>query len=268
MSLADRIISALRPWQFRGKGRLLRWLLPDSGTRQSHIFGYRVELDLGDLIQRMIYLGTYEREETRLVWRYLQPGMTFVDVGANIGYYSLMAARRVGVRGCVFAFEPSSYASGRLEQTVRTNGLAHLRVIPSALGSHRGTANLLTPLPGNHSPSMLGTVGPTAVSVPITTLDTWLAEWQVNTVHLLKIDVEGYEPQVLSGASAALAAGRVQAILCELNDPWLRQAGIDSQTLYNRILQAGFRDCRGDPPPLAGRVLTRFLIHRSAARQS
>jgi hypothetical protein len=88
MGLADHTIAALRPLRFRGKNRLLGWLLPDKGIREARVFGYRVELDLGDFIQRMVYLGSYERHETGLVARYLRRGMTVVDAGANIGYGS------------------------------------------------------------------------------------------------------------------------------------------------------------------------------------
>ena len=82
--MLESLISALRPFQFKGKARLLGPWTPRSGMRVTVINGYRVELDLIDHIQRMMYLGAYERWETGVVRRLLRPGMCFVDVGANL----------------------------------------------------------------------------------------------------------------------------------------------------------------------------------------
>jgi predicted methyltransferase len=81
------------------------------------------ELDLKDLIQRDIYWGTFEPNETRLVQEYLRPSMTFLDVGANLGYYTALAASLVGRRGRVIAFEPSPYAFEKLHAMVVNNKL-------------------------------------------------------------------------------------------------------------------------------------------------
>jgi FkbM family methyltransferase len=266
MWLADTTITALRPVPFRGKSQLLGWLLPGQGIRRTHVFGSRVELDLSDLMQRMVYLGTYEREQTAQVRRYLRPGMTVVDVGASFGYYTLLAAQRVGPSGRVFAFEPHAPALARLERAVHDNGLAQVRVCPYGLGRDSGWGLLYAPGAGNDSPSMIGPASAPAARIALSTLDEWMAEMQVEGIDLLKLDAVGYEPEVLAGAARALAERRIAAILCELNDPWLRQAGTDSQTLYDTLLQAGFVDFCAEPPPLAGRVWTRLLLQRPARR--
>src|SRR3954447_26673696 len=66
-------IDVLRPYQFRGKTRLLSPFVPRMGIREAQVFGYKMSLDLGDLIQRNIYLGTYERHETQCVVKLLKP---------------------------------------------------------------------------------------------------------------------------------------------------------------------------------------------------
>ncbi len=83
--MLDFMIEAFRPFQFKGKGRLLGALVPLSGTRTARVFGYRVELDMVEYIQRTVFLGAYERWETGVVRRLLRQGMCFVDVGANRG---------------------------------------------------------------------------------------------------------------------------------------------------------------------------------------
>jgi hypothetical protein len=97
--LKEFIIKTLRPHHFRGKARLLESLSECAGEIETDVFGYQTKLDRSDFIQRRIYLGAYEQHETQLVRGYLKPGMTFVDVGANIGYFSLLAASIVGQAG-------------------------------------------------------------------------------------------------------------------------------------------------------------------------
>ena len=98
--IVENVIELLRPYWFSGKGRLLKALGPSSGRVHSRIFGFDMELELQDSIQRQVYLGIFEPWETRFVTQYLQPGMTFLDVGANIGYFTALAASRVGAREC------------------------------------------------------------------------------------------------------------------------------------------------------------------------
>lgn len=109
----NTLVSALRPIPV-SKHRLLSPLLPSAGYRTARVFGMKMELDLADLIGRAIYLGTYEREETRLVKSVLRPGHTFVDVGANIGYYTALAAAIVGQAGRIISIEPSPICFARL----------------------------------------------------------------------------------------------------------------------------------------------------------
>src|SRR5918997_736906 len=97
------IRTLLSPFNFRGKARLLHSLSPKVGERTVRIYGRRIRLDLSDYIQRSIYLHTFEPQESSLVRNYLKRGMTFVDVGANVGYYSLMASAIVGPEGRVIA---------------------------------------------------------------------------------------------------------------------------------------------------------------------
>ncbi len=260
MSLADAVVNWLRPYRFRGKGRLFGRFIPTQGVRHAVVFGGRLELDLSDLIQRQVYLGVYEREETNLVLGYLQPGMTFVDVGANIGYYTLMAASRVGPSGRVFSVEPSQYAVERLEKTVRENHLSQVTVVRGGLSDRASEERLFIPEPGNHTPTMLGEANAPSTAIQVKTLDVCLSEWNVERVDLIKIDVEGFEPRVLGGAAQAMAAGRIRAILCEFNDYWLRRAGTSGRQLYEKLVAAGYGDRAGTPAAFDDKVLTRLLV--------
>jgi FkbM family methyltransferase len=240
---SDVVVRALRPLRFRGKVRLLDPLVPRCGVRTARVFGVRVDLDLAEYIQRMMYLGCFEREETRLLLRYLRPGMRVVDVGANVGYFSFLSAARVGPSGRVLAVEPSPQAHAALRRAVDDNRLSQVRVVNAALGRSPGATGLFVPPAalGNHAPSMIPTDGWEAVRVPVVRLDDLLTEHNLPQVDLLKIDVEGYELEVLAGAETAFRAGRVRAVLCEFNDNLLRKAGASADRLWDWLAGHGLR---------------------------
>ncbi|HEV2147383.1 MAG TPA: FkbM family methyltransferase [Longimicrobiaceae bacterium] len=263
--LREALIDTLRPYHFRGKLRLLAGMAPRTGERTARLFGYDVRLDLAEAIQRWIYLGAFEPQETAAVRRWLRPGMTFVDVGANVGYFTLLAASRVGETGRVFAVEPSPYAHDRLNAAVSANRLAQVRTFRMGLSSTEGELNLYLPpeSDGFHSPTMSASSWET-LRVPVRRLDDCLDEWGVRSVDLIKLDVEGHEAHVLEGAAGALETGRVRAVLCEFNDHWLRQQGSSPRALHDTLVRAGFVDQEGVPDFGADGCETRFLVHRSA----
>lgn len=238
----------LRDRSFRGKARLLDAVTPRRGIREATIVGYRLTLDLADFIQRSIYLGTFEPIESRWVRAYLKPGMTVVDVGANVGYYTFLAASLVGPTGRVYAFEPSPYAFERLAEAVRLNGIPHITAIQSGLGEVRGKVRLFLPeQAGNHTPSMLASGMGRPIDVSVQTLDEYVVNEELNGIDLLKIDVEGFEPQVIRGAQQLLREHKVRAILCEFNTYWLGRNHCSPRELYQTIVDFGFAPLEGPP---------------------
>lgn len=247
LGLLDWIIRLARPYWARGKGRLFNSLVSSQGEREEFAFGSQFRLDLSDYIQKNIYLGTYEPHETSLVSEYLQPGMTFIDIGANVGYYTALAASKVGPQGKVLAVEPSPYVYRKLEEMVRKNRLEQVRTYAFALGEEAGTANLVLPAKGNHAPTLLLKSGVASFEVPVRTLDDCLAEWNINYVDLIKIDVEGFELRLLRGALRALDRGAIGAILCEFNDYWLKLGGASPEELFTFLESHGLKCQTGQP---------------------
>jgi FkbM family methyltransferase len=244
-----RILSdLLRPYSFRGKARLLHTLCPSQGEREQKIFGYRMRLDLSDFIQRSTYLGTFEPVESAQVKGYLKEGMTFVDVGANVGYYTLLAASLVGKSGRVFSFEPSPYAFGRLQETITQNDLSNIRIECSGLSDRAGELELFMPIRnGNHTPTMVPNDGGSPIKVPIRTLDEYLEAEKIHHVDLLKVDVEGFEPNVIGGASAHMKRRKIHAVLCEFNQEWLTANNSSVDALYELMLGFGYKSRDGRP---------------------
>lgn len=256
MSVLTPLVNALRPFPFPGKTRLFGPFVPMSGEREARLFGSSVVLDLSDPIQRLIYLGDFEPAETDMVRRTLKPGMTFVDAGANCGYFTLLAASLVGLSGSVLAFEPHAPTRMRLETAVTQNRLKQVRVFGCGLGETDGTVQLFSAAGG--CPSMIWGEGEPE-SVEVRALDGLIGG---HTVDLLKIDVEGYEPHVIDGATRAISEGRVKALLIEFNDKALQKVNTSAAEFHARLIGMGYRD--EDSRPVCGEI---WLENRLLTRE-
>lgn len=243
MTLASFVVDAVRPVTFRGKARVLDPLVPHSGEIEASIYGYDVSLDLSDHIQRHVYMGAYERELTAVFRDWLHRGQTVLDVGANCGYFTLLAARCVGRTGRVIAVEPSPWVANRLERTIKRNHLSHVRLERVALGATTGTLPLVEPLPGNHTPSLLTTATDRVThQVSVARLDDCLPGWlfHVGRVDVMKVDIEGYESFLIQGGETVLRAGMVKRLAIEACGKWLARAGSSPQMLRHQLESLGF----------------------------
>ncbi|MBL8349608.1 MAG: FkbM family methyltransferase [Burkholderiaceae bacterium] len=178
------------------------------------IFGAKVTGNTKDLIQRhLYYFGVWEPHITRMVVDLLRPGDVFVDVGANIGYYTLLASRIVGPTGKVVAVEAAPWIHAVLERHVALNGLGNVRTVNRAATDKTGTLSLYKADDSNvGSTSLIRKVGE-AVEVEGAPLATLLDDDEIARVKLLKIDVEGAELQVLAGLTSLLPRMRPDAAL-------------------------------------------------------
>jgi FkbM family methyltransferase len=251
-----------RHW-FRGKGRLLHSCCPREGVARRVVFGVPVSLDLSDWVQRSMFLGVYEPQETQWLLEYLRPGMVVVDVGANVGYYTLLARAAVGPSGRVIAIEPADRARARLLEAVKQ--FDNVAVIDTAVGASAGDGVLYSDdAAGNDTPTLVAHPGRLRTNVSIRTLDDCLAALGIEQVDLLKLDVEGWEPQVLAGARRLLERHRIAAVLCEFNTYWLEAAGSNPSILWQMLMDAGFVDARSGqtPPEFSSGNDTRFFLLR------
>jgi FkbM family methyltransferase len=246
---------------FRGKARLQQWLLRTSGTERASVFGYVMSLDLSDVIQRDIYAGLYEPYETTFLKSWLRPGMTVVDVGANVGYYTWMASSLVGPAGRAIAVEPGPYAFERLERVVADNAIRNVTLNRMALSDTSGTATLFVPRSseGNYNPSLtpyLPNMLP--VDVAVERLDDLLDRLRVERVDLLKVDVEGHEIGVFRGAAASFREHRIRAVLCEFNEEYTEGAGGSCRELEEWLFGHQFVTSRQFPSKWGSRVHNRL----------
>ena len=164
--------------------------------------GWIKHVDMGDCLNLKID-GLYERFETGLVKKMLQPGHVFVDVGAHIGYYSALAASIVGPSGLVLAFEPSPANVGLLRQNVEEYGET-VKVLEMAVADKSGMASLYLSPDNAGDNRLFKTHNWEHLEVEVTTLDD-RPELDGRAIDFLKVDVQGYELKVLAGASEILA---------------------------------------------------------------
>ncbi len=161
----------------------------------------------------------------------------------------------------MIAFEPSAAVFERLRDAVELADDRHVQVENVALDAKAGTATLYIPPAsmGNHSPPLVPTPGWDPVTVELLTLDDYCNDTNVDRVDLLKMDVEGCERDVLEGATALLEAQRIDAILLEFNDYWLRERGTTPGDLAGFLEAHGFRDAEAAKGFAKGGIDTRLF---------
>jgi FkbM family methyltransferase len=174
--------------------------------------------------------------------------MRVVDVGANIGLYSILAASRLGDTGRVWAFEPSRESYDRLLRNLELNRCSCVQPIQAALGDAPNRSSTLLSDAGygdayrylspasEHEPR-----GASGEVVRETTLDACAAEYAINRIDFIKIDVEGGEYRVLLGAKETLTANQNVRVVFESEADWCERAGCRQQDAFELLRAAGFQ---------------------------
>ncbi len=187
-----------------------------------------MRLNIRDLVQQTILLeGVWDPALTGFIQSNLSLNDVFIDVGAHVGYFTLLASRRVGPGGRVLSIEPNPFALDQLRQNVARNDLHNVLVEHTACGESRAVVQLYLHTESNSSMASLysgSAVGSTGVEVPCTTLDDLCQERGVRRVRLVKVDVEGAELFVLRGMRRIMRELR-PAIVLELHPQLLEDVG-------------------------------------------
>jgi FkbM family methyltransferase len=222
--------------------------------------GYSYFCDLGDIMSREIcFTGRFEPQETALFRALLRPGMTFVDVGGNWGYFTLLAAHLVGSGGRVIAFEPDPRLHRLLRDNIARNGLIRVTALEIAAAAEAGTLTMAGYEEGSDNyglsrvvaPKTNGDNGPAlrTFMVPAKPIDAVLDELALDQVDLLKMDIEGAEEFALRGMREGLARHRYRRIILELHPALLLEHGRTAQDAFDLVRQAGYRAWRIDHSP-------------------
>lgn len=218
--------------------RSVLWLVNKKTRRKPWTLSVYDDMKLRCYPDSIIALHVVQRGEfhdwdtAKFITEFLREGDTFVDVGANIGLYTLPAAAK---KARVVAVEPSAKNRGRLEENLALNGLTSVKIEACALGEIEGEmafcdddALAHVELAGN---------GP---KVPVRRLDAILPEGEIS---LLKVDVEGFELAVFQGAEKAMRAGSLPVILFEMNHSYERY-GVTEAQIFGCLRERGYQIVR------------------------
>lgn len=242
------------------KNRLVGWIawrlrpawLASAFKRAMRITPIEIELPTHKMIvdpvshlgMQLLTHGGYEPDLTDFLEQTLKTGDIFVDVGANEGYFSFLAASKVGMLGRVIAIEPQRRLQARFAQNVALNEARQIEYFSVAIGDHHGTETLhLTP-DMNSGASGLEQVTRYACQTETVSLMTLSELWGVaklEKVSLMKMDIEGFEYEAILGSPEIFREHRVKTLAVELHPNLIRGRGLDPERIVDFLCQHGYR---------------------------
>jgi FkbM family methyltransferase len=195
------------------------------------------ERPLDGIGRSIIFRQTYEEQVTNIFKKLLKKGMSVIDVGAHIGYYSLLSASLVGEEGKVFSFEPEPRNFNELINNISLNGFMNVRAVNSAVGDKNGFSDLFISktFTGKHSLLRTSPDIKDSIRVPVITLDSYTNN---DKMDLIKTDTEGNDLKVLSGAK-----NTVKNCLYYVTEFWeqgLIKSGYSAKQYWDLISEYGF----------------------------
>lgn len=208
-----------------------------------------VEIELypeGEIAEFLSVQRLFEKTEMALTAAYLRPGMKVIDVGANIGVYSILAQRRVGESGSIWGFEPSSESYRRFLKNISLNNCSRVQPVQMALSDRQDASFALQSDPGfgdayrylRPSQEVSGGAGEI---VPVITLDAFASRNGIESVDFVKVDVEGWEYMVFAGARELLTSSPNVVVMFESEAEWCERSGFRQQDSFELLRKLGFR---------------------------
>lgn len=219
--MLSKIISSILPASVNRRFPPIQWakkfIIRRLKADVVEIDGHKMFLDPQDSLLLSIR-GEYEPFETALIKQSVKPGQVVLDIGANIGYYTLIIARQVGEMDHVFALEPDPTNFTVLKKNVETNGYTNVTLVQKAVSNTTGHLNLYMRDDhyGDHRIYAPGD-GRQAVQVEVVWLDDFFAEFEC-PIDFIKMDIQGAEKGVVEGMTALL---KRQNHLSMLTEFWL-----------------------------------------------
>jgi len=192
----------------------------------------------------------YEQETSQVYIDLLQQGDTFLDIGAHIGYYSLLAASLVGTSGQVFSFEPNADNLLQLKENIMLNQYASVQIFPFAVGDENKEVNFFENQDndgghalwdvGKHDFNIKSRENSQTFTVQMKTLDSLFSESKIDSLKLIKMDVEGCEAMVLEGATQLLKTHQYPFVISEINRFALSEMGSSEDEVRNKMNSLGY----------------------------
>jgi FkbM family methyltransferase len=195
----------------------------------------------------LLQAGIYEPEMCRFLAQSLRPGDVFLDIGANEGYFSVLASRLLGPRGRVIAVEPQQRLTPVIRKNVELNGCQNVTLVEALLAAEDGEEQLTLSSAMNNGSSSVHLPGRLNWLIPrqrtrALTLDTLFRELGLQRADTAKVDIEGSEWDMLLGAkSRTLAERRIGLLSLDIHESVLRHRGLDPGILRQYVRACGYR---------------------------
>jgi len=225
--------------------KLVQWVKQNQADRWFDIDGVKMYLDITnpqtwDLRDEK----SYEDNVKKIFLSKINKGDTVIDVGANIGFFSLLAAKKIGSRGKIFAIEPLKQANNWLKKNLKLNSFENYKVLEVAVGEKQGTMKMYKKSKSAEMIILDPTVSKDDLlicgEINIETIDNIISTKKIEKVNLLKIDVEGFEHEVLLRCKESFKAKKIENIICEIHTKYLKNRGIEEQSLYTLLRKNNF----------------------------
>jgi FkbM family methyltransferase len=198
----------------------------------------------GDELISLLRQGYFEAAEQAFFWLYLRPGDWFFDCGAHIGLYSVLASRATTGQSHIFCVEASPTTADYLERNLMRNEVHGARVFRRALWKDSGVVPFVSEGLGRSAYAHVANEGHgQSKMVQAITLDELVSLSEAEEISLVKIDVEGAEPDALQGARVAAAARSLPVIMIEFTERNLQRRGASSDQLVKQLYQLGYELC-------------------------
>lgn len=192
------------------------------------------------------HFGSMNLYETAVITRALHPGDSFIDVGAYVdGWHTIVAARKVGLTGHVYAFEPIPTFFRRLKENIALNNINNVTLEMAAVSDHDGYRTFYenrasSSFYKNHAnPGSSKSIG--KLRVKTFALDRYIKAKRINNLRLIKIDAEGAEMDILTGAAKILKQPGAPDLMIEIDDRYLRSGGSSEAELLSYLKKLGYK---------------------------
>lgn len=236
-------IQKAQPWQVGAAFRkLLRYRSSEHDVR-----GFRLWLDpSSNMGYRLLKYGDLESDMTKGIEAILKPGDTFVDLGGNEGWYSLIAAKSVGPTGRVLCVEPQERLWPVILRNAHLNDYHQIELVPVAVGEDKEAEIALAPAVNTGASSMAVKGGWRRMlrrhqRVLMRPLSAIVDDRRIAQVKLLKIDIEGYELNALRSGEKLLREKRFEHVLMEFHDAELQALGQSREEIFSLFKTHGYR---------------------------
>jgi FkbM family methyltransferase len=201
---------------------------------------------------------SYDVAEFQAIPRLVQPGDIALDVGANVGVYSVLLSRLCGPIGRVWAFEPVPDTYWRLRETLALNRCDNVIPVQTAICEKDDTVRMnlferqfsewnTLGMPSMQAPDGTRVSPSQSINVQARTLDQFCDASGIDRINFLKVDVEGFEVAVFQGAERLLKEHRVDYICFEISKEPLKGAGVESRNVFQALNANGYQAYRFDP---------------------